>query len=90
MLLKRLYDKLVKKANVIQTIYTIDLVRKADYNTKNDKIENKITDHDKYITTEEFNGLMVENFGTNLKEAKLATKDDITDLVKTMYFDKKK
>ena len=41
MLLKRLYNKLVKKANVIQTIYTIDLVRKADYNTKMTKLKIK-------------------------------------------------
>ena len=41
MLLKRLYDKLVKKANAIQTIDTIDLVKKAGYNTKIDKIGKK-------------------------------------------------
>ena len=40
MLLKRLY-KLVKKANAIQTIDTIDLVKKAGYNTKIDKIGKK-------------------------------------------------
>ena len=41
-LLKRLvYDKLVKKVNVIQTINTSDLVKKADYDTKIEDIETK-------------------------------------------------
>ena len=38
--------------------------KKADYNTKNSEIDNKITtdhDHDKYITTQEFNQLTSEN-----------------------------
>ena len=37
-----------------------NLVKKTDYNTKISEIENKITtdhDHDKYITTQEFNKL---------------------------------
>ena len=39
-----------------------NLVKKIDYNTKIIEIENKITtdhDHDKYITTQEFN---IRNF----------------------------
>ena len=42
-----------------------NLVKKTDYNTKISEIENKITterDHDKYITTQEFNKLTSENF----------------------------
>ena len=38
--------------------------KKADYNTKISEIDNKITtdhDHDKYITTQEFNQLTSEN-----------------------------
>ena len=38
-----------------------NLVKKTDYNTKIGEIENKITtdhDHDKYITTKEFNKLL--------------------------------
>ena len=40
----------------------INLVRKTHYNTKTNEIENKITtdrDHDKYITTQEFNKLSI-------------------------------
>ena len=41
-----------------------NLVKKTDYNTKINEIEKKITDHnhDKYITTPEFNKLTSENF----------------------------
>ena len=53
------YDELVKKVNAIQTTDTSNLVKKTDYNTKISEIEKKITDHDhdKYITTQEFNKL---------------------------------
>ena len=47
--------KLVKKVNAIQGTNTSNLVKKADYNTKIEKIEKKILDHSKYITTQEFN-----------------------------------
>ena len=39
-------------------------------------------DHDKYITTQELNKLTLENFSTNLAQAKLASKSDIAYLVK--------
>ena len=42
-----------------------NLVKKTGYNTKITEIENKIAtdhDHDKYITTQEFNKLTLENF----------------------------
>ena len=42
-----------------------NLVKKTNYNTKISESENKITtdhDHDKYITTQEFNKLTSENF----------------------------
>ena len=41
-----------------------NLVKKADYDTKVNEIEEKITDHShgKYITTPEFNRLIAENF----------------------------
>ena len=45
------YHKLVKKVNAIQTTGTSDLVKQADYNAKIYEIENKISSHDKYITT---------------------------------------
>ena len=53
------------------------LVIKTDYNTKNIKIENKITTaqhQDKYITAPEFNKSLSENFTARLKQANLANK----------------
>ena len=46
-----------------------NLVKKPDYNRKIYEIENKITtdhDHDKYITTQEFNKLAAETFTARL------------------------
>ena len=37
-------------------------------------------DHDKYITTQEFNKLTTENFTTILKQANLASKNDVANL----------
>ena len=52
------------------------LIKKTDYNTKISDIEKKITDHnhDKYITTPEFNRLTTENFKARLANADLITK----------------
>ena len=52
--------------------------KKIDYNTKINEIESKITDHnhDKYITTREFNKLTTENFKARLKQADLITKTE--------------
>ena len=52
-------------------------MKKTDYNTKISENENKtITDHDhdKYITTQEFNKLTSEKFPARLKSANLASK----------------
>ena len=59
-------------------------LKKTDYNTKINKIQNKISDHDhdKYIGTQEFNRLSSENFTTRLKEANLARKNDIANFLK--------
>ena len=53
------------------------------------EIEKKILDHnhDKYITTHEFNKLTEDFFAAILAQAKLATKDDISDFVKKANFD---
>ena len=58
------------------------LVKKTDYDTKISEIENKVNDHnhDKYITTPEFNRLTIENFKATLAQANL--------IIKT-YFDTK-
>ena len=69
-----------------------NLVKKTDYNTKINEIENKITadhDYDKYITTQEFNKLTSENFTARLKQANLASKSDIANFVKKTEFDNK-
>ena len=44
------HDELVKNFNVIQTTDTSDLVKRVAYYKKNEKVENKIPGHDKYIT----------------------------------------
>ena len=68
-----------------------NLVKKTDYNAKINDIEKKITDHnhDKYITTPEFNKLMSENFAARLKQAYLASKSDIANFVNKTDFDNK-
>ena len=70
----------------------INLVRKADCNTKISEIKNKIItdhDHDKYIDNQEFNTLTSENFTATLKQANLASKNDIANFVKNTDFDNK-
>ena len=55
------------------------LVKKnPNYNTKNTDIEKKLTDHnhDKYITTSEFNTLAADAFNARLAQASLITKAD--------------
>ena len=54
------------------------LVKKTDYNAKTSEIEKKLTDHnhDKYITTPEFNKFTAEVFVARLAQANLITKTD--------------
>ena len=62
-----------------------NFVKKIDYYTKISGIENKITtdhDHDKYMTTQEFNKLAAENFTARLAQHNLASKSDIANFVK--------
>ena len=59
--------------------------KKTDYHPTISETENKIItdhDHDKYITTQEFNKLTSENFTARLKQANLARKSDIVNFVK--------
>ena len=62
--------------NKITNVSRLD--KKTDYNTKISEIENKVSDHnhDKYITTPEFNKLTRENFKARLAQADLVTKKD--------------
>ena len=52
------------------------LVKKTNYNTKITEIEKKVTDHnhEKYITTPEFNTLAVDVFNARLAQTNLITK----------------
>ena len=65
-----------------------NLVKKTDYNTNISEIENKIRnhDHDKYITTSEFNKLTAEKFAARLGQANLACKKCIANFVKKTDF----
>ena len=66
--------------------------KKRDFNTKNSEVVNKITtdhDHNKYITTQEFNKLTSGNFTARLAQEKLAGKIDIANFVKKTDFDEK-
>ena len=55
------------------------LVKKIDYDTKITEIEKKLTNHnhDKYITTPEFNILAASVFNARSEQANLITKTDI-------------
>ena len=61
-----------------------NLVKKIDYNTRINKTERKISDHDhdKYITTPEFNKVTTENFPARLAQVNLASINDIANFVK--------
>ena len=63
--------------------------KKTDYNTKISEIEKKITDHnhDKYITSREFNKLTLKKFTGRLAQGNLVPKTDFDN--KLMKFNKK-
>ena len=54
------------------------LIKKTDYNTKITDIENKLNNHnhDKYVSTSEFNTLAANVFNARLAQANLITKTD--------------
>ena len=64
-------------------------MKKTDYDAKISDIEKKITDHnhDKYITTPEFNNLAAGVFTARLAQADLVTKTDFDN--KLQRLDKK-
>ena len=80
---KNEYSEL-KKFDNISTTDTSNLDKKNRL-----KIENKINDHnhDKYITTQEFNELTSANLAAILKQTNLASKTDIANFIKKTYFD---
>ena len=62
------------------------LVKKTDYNTKITDIENKLNNHnhDKYITTPEFNTFAVDVFNARLAQAILVTKTIFDNTVSSL------
>ena len=62
------------------------LVKKTACNPKFSNIEKEISDHnhDKYITTPEFNKLTAEDVPARLKQANLITKTDFHDKLKSL------
>ena len=68
------------------------LSKKTDYNTKVSEIESKITsdhDHDKHITTQEFNKLTSQNITARLKQANLTCNNDLEKKSKKVTFKQK-
>ena len=53
---------------------TSSLVNTTILNTKTSEVEKKIPNHDKYITTPEFNKLTAESFPARIKQAGLVNK----------------
>ena len=62
------------------------LVKKTDYNTKITEIENKLKNHnhDKYITTPEFNTSAADVFNARLKKANLLTQTNFDNTVSNL------
>ena len=62
------------------------LVKKTDYDTKTTKIDNKFNNHnhDKYITTPEFNTLAADVFDPRLSQANLVTKTNFVNTVSSL------
>ena len=66
--------------DVDKILKTINLKTTTNLNTKVNEVENKIPNHDKYITTiTELNELTAENFAGRLKQTNLVTKTDFDD-----------
>ena len=63
------------------------MVTKTDYETKINKLEKKITDHnhDRYITTPEFIKLTVENIAARIVQVKSITKTDLDAKLSNLY-----
>ena len=63
-----------------------NLVNKINFNTKVTEIENKLNNHnhDKYITTQEFNTLAADVFNARLAQANLITKTDFDAILSNL------
>ena len=63
--------------------------KKTDHTIKIAEFENKMLDHNKYITIDYFNKFLGAIFEERLKQANLASKNDIALFLKKIYFDEK-
>ena len=72
---------MVENVNAIQTNNTNYLVKKADYDTKIKGIDGETPNHDKYITTGDFNKFSRAIFDGKLTQGKLAITKDINNNV---------
>ena len=81
----------LKMLMLLRLLILVIQLKKTVCNTKISEIEKKILDHDhdKYITTQEFNILTAEHFATRLKQANLATKADTDNFIEKTDFDDK-
>ena len=63
-----------------------NLVKRTDYNTKVTEIENELNNHnhDKYITTPEFNTLAADVFNARLARANLVAKINFDSTVSSL------
>ena len=63
------------------------LVKKKDYDTKINELEEKLTDHnhDKYITTPQFNTVAARVFNARLAQANLITKINFIAKLSSLY-----
>ena len=63
-----------------------NLVNKTDYNTKVSEIENKLSNHnhDKYITTQEFNELATDAFDARIARGNLVVKTNFDSTVSSL------
>lgn len=59
---KIVYAELVKLVNAIQTNDISTLVKKPDFDTKVIELEDKIRNHDKYITTNNLINFQIQYF----------------------------
>ena len=77
-----MYVMINKKKNAALTAFENkvpnmrSLVKKTGYNSKITEIEKKITDHNHYINTPEFNTLAADVFNARLAQGDLITKSD--------------
>ena len=71
--LSNVVENVVKKIST-RTTDTSTFVKKAEYNTKIEEIEKEISDHAIYVTTQEFNKIIADNFTARLAQTKLTTK----------------